>query len=89
MVKQNARMTRMTKLDPTHTTFNPKKSTILWYLLRFALVLVVFVVLGFLAKDRERKDFVISMLIALGGYMTLKVIFIIMLMCVREKVVKE
>ena len=89
MVKQNARMTRMTKLDPTHTTFNPKKSTILWYLLRFALVLVVFVVLGFLAKDRERKDFVISMLIALGGYMTLKIIFIIMLMCVREKVVKE
>ena len=89
MVKQNARMTRMTKLDPTHTSFNPKKSTILWYLLRFVLVLVVFVVLGFLAKDKPRQEFVISMLIALGGYMTLKIIFIIMLLCFREKVVKE
>jgi len=89
MVKQNARMTRMTKLDPTHTAFNPKKSTILWYLLRFVLVLVVFVVLGFLAKDKPRQEFVISMLIALGGYMTLKIIFIIMLLCFREKVVKE
>jgi len=89
MVKQNARMLRMTRLDPTHTTYNPKKSTILWYLLRFALVLVVFVVLGFLAKDKPRKDFVISMIIALAGYLTLKVIFLIMLLCIREKVVKE
>jgi hypothetical protein len=61
----------------------------LWYLLRFALVLVVFVVLGFLAKDKPRKDFVISMIIALAGYLTLKVIFLIMLLCIREKVVKE
>ena len=89
MVKQNARMLRMTRLDPTHTTYNPKKSTILWYLLRFSLVLVVFVVLGFLAKDKPRTQFVISMLIALGGYITLKIIFLIILLCFREKVVKE
>jgi len=89
MVKQNARLTRMTRLDPTHTTFSPKKSAILWYLLRFALVLGVFVVLGFLAKDKPRTQFVISMLIALGGYITLKIIFLIILLCFREKVVKE
>ncbi len=89
MVKQNARMLRMTKLDPTQTVFNPKKSSILWYLLRFVLVLVVFVVLGFLAKDKPRQEFVISMLIALGGYLTLKIIFLIILLCFREKVVKE
>ena len=92
MVKQNARMMRMTKLDPTNTVFNPKKSTILWYLLRFGLVLVVFVVLGFLAKDKPREpinEFVISMLIALGGYITLKIVFLIILLCFRKKVVKE
>ena len=62
MVKQNARMTRMTKVDPLHTAFNPKKSAILWYALRFLLVLVVFVVLGYLAKDKPRVEFVVSML---------------------------
>jgi hypothetical protein len=29
------------------------------------------------------------MIIALAGYLTLKVIFLIMLLCIREKVVKE
>ena len=89
MVKQNARMTRMTKVDPLHTAFNPKKSAILWYALRFSLVIVVFVVLGFLAKDKPRIDFVVSMIVALAGYITSKIIFLIMLICFREKVVKE
>ncbi len=89
MVKQNARLTRMTKVDPLHTAFNPKKSAILWYALRFSLVIVVFVVLGFLAKDKPRIDFVVSMIVALAGYITSKIIFLIMLICFREKVVKE
>jgi len=89
MVKQNARMSRMTKLDPNQTVFHPKKSALLWFLLRFVLVVTVFVVLGFLAPKDPREKFVISMLIALGGYLTLKVIFLIILLCFREKVVKE
>ena len=89
MVKQNARTIRMTKLDPTGTVFYPKKSAMLWYALRFALVVTVLVVLGFLAPKDLREKFVISMLSALGGYLTLKVIFLIILLCFREKVVKE
>lgn len=89
MVKQNARISRMTKLDPTQTVFNPKKSAILWYLLRFVLVIAVFVVLGFLAPKDPRQKFVISMLIALGGYLTIKILFFIILLSYREKVVKE
>ena len=61
----------------------------LWYALRFALVVTVLVVLGFLAPKDPREKFVISMLSALGGYLTLKVIFLIILLCFREKVVKE
>lgn len=89
MVKQNARISRMSKLDPTETVFHPKKSAMLWYALRFALVVTVFVVLGFLAPKDPREKFVISMLIALGGYLTLKIVFLIILLCFREKVVKE
>ena len=89
MVKQNARMTRLTKLDPEHTTYNPKRSAVLWYFLRFFLVLAIFVVLGYLAKDLERMQFVISMILALAGYVTLKIVFIILILIFREKVVKE
>ena len=89
MVKQNARMTRMVKLDPEHQTYNPKKSAILWYFLRFILVLVIFAVLGYLAKDKPRNEFVISMILALVGYVTLNIIFIILILIFREKVVKE
>ncbi len=89
MVKQNARATRMMKLDPNQTAFNPKKSAILWYLLRFVLVLGIFAVLGYFAKDKPRVELVISMLIALAGYMTIKIVFLIVLLCFREKVVKE
>lgn len=89
MVKQNARMTRMVKLDPEHETYNPKRSALLWYFLRFGLVLVIFVVLGYLAKDYERNEFILSMILALAGYATLKIIFIILILIFREKVVKE
>lgn len=89
MVKQNARMTRMVKLDPEHTTFNPKRSSILWYFLRFGVVAVVLVVLGFLIKDKEQTEKVISMILALAGYATLKIIFLICILIFREKVIKE
>ena len=89
MIKQNARIARMSKLDPTETVFHPKKSAMLWYALRFVLVVTVLVVLGFLAPKDPREKFVISMLSALGGYLTLKIIFLIILLCFREKVVKE
>ena len=85
MVKQNARLVRLTKLDPQHTTFNPRKSAIMWFLLRFVLVAGVFVILALLAKDLERTELVIKMLIALGGYVTVKIVFIVLLLTIKEK----
>lgn len=89
MVKQNARLTRMVKLDPEHKTFNPKTSSILWYFLRFIVVAAVFVVLGFLIKDKEQTEKIVSMILALAGYATLKIIFLICILIFREKVIKE
>ena len=79
MVKQNARLVRLNKLDPNHTTFNPRKSAILWFLLRFLLVAGVLVVLGLLARNDERTVLVAKMLVAGGGYVTVKIVFIILL----------
>ena len=85
MVKQNARLVRLTKLDPNHTTFNPRKSAMMWFLLRFVLVAGVFVVLALLAKDEERMTLVIKMLVALAGYITVKVVFIILLLTIKKR----
>ena len=85
MVKQNARLVRLNKLDPNHTTFNPRKSAILWFALRFLLVAGVFVVLGLLAKDEERTVLVAKMLYALAGYVTVKVVFIILLLTMKNR----
>lgn len=85
MVKQNARLVRLNKLDSNHTTFNPRKSAILWFLLRFLLVAGVLVVLGLLARNDERTVLVAKMLVAGGGYVTVKIVFIILLLTIKKK----
>lgn len=85
MVKQNARLVRLNKLDPNHTTFNPHKSAILWFLLRFLLVAGVLVVLGLLARNDERTVLVAKMLVAGGGYVTVKIVFIILLLTIKKR----
>ena len=85
MVKQNARLVRLNKLDPNHTTFNPRKSAILWFLLRFLLVAGVLVVLGLLARNDERTVLVAKMLVAGGGYVTVKIVFIILLLTMKKR----
>ena len=85
MVKQNARLVRLNKLDPNHTTFNPRKSAILWFLLRFLLVAGVLVVLGLLARNDERTVLVAKMLVAGGGYVTVKIVFIILLLTIKKR----
>ena len=90
MVKQNHRATRMVQLDPDHKVFKPKKSAILWCLLRMLVMVGIFVVLGFLANERgeSKMDILIPLLSALGGFMILKVVFIILLVTTKEKEVK-
>lgn len=87
MLKQSHRMERMAKLDPEQTIFNPKKSGILWLLLRMLVTAGVFVALVFMSDIKNNKNqAIIDILIALGGYVTLKIVFIISLIFTREKV---
>lgn len=89
LVKQNARTMRYNRIDPEHKVFNPKKSAVLWFLLRFVLMAAVVACLGYLVKDESKTIIVVSMLLAIGGYLTSKIIFIACLLSIREKVKKE
>lgn len=84
MVKQNARTFKFAKLDPEHTAFNPKKSAILWYLARCILFIGIFVTLAFMADFKNNSNAIWDMVIALGGYLTMKVVFIICLLCFKD-----
>lgn len=76
MVKQNARISRLTKADPL---FSPKKSARLWFMLRMFLVASILVICALIAKFYEESStetLVIKLIVALAGYMTLKIVFI-------------
>ncbi len=85
MVKENARLKRFNKLDPEHKTFNPKKSAILWFLLRMLAFGAVFFTMGYISKDAERIVLIVRLLTALGGYMTLKIVFLIICIIFLKK----
>lgn len=89
MVKQNARLERFAKIDPENKVYNPKKSALLWYLLRFVVAAVVFAALIFMANVKDNPHAIIDILIALAGYLTLKIVFIVLLLTSREKVKDE
>ena len=77
MVKQNARIRRLSKADPL---FSPKKSARLWFMLRMFLVASILVISALLAKFVENSAtdvLVLKLVLALCGYMTLKVVFIV------------
>lgn len=89
LVKQTARLTRMAKLDPEHKLYSPKKTVALWYFLRVLVFVSVFAVLVYKSNFRENSSAIWYIVTALGGYMTYKVIFIILALTFREKVIKE
>lgn len=87
MLKQSYRMERMAKLDPEKTFFNPKKSSISWLLIRMLVTVGVFGVLAYLSiSENGKKQGIVDLLIALGGFLTLKAVFIIGILLIREKV---
>ena len=87
LLKQSYKMERMAKLDPEQTFFNPKKSSISWLALRMVVTVAVFAALAYLSiSENGKKQGVIDVLIALAGFITLKVVFIIGVLLTREKV---
>ncbi len=77
MIKSTARITRMSN-DPT---FNARKSAMIWMLIRMVVVVGVFVGIAFLAKDdlqeNDKSKLVVDLIVALAGYMTVKIIFLL------------
>ena len=90
MVKQNLRMMRFAKLDPKHEVYNPKKSAFLWLLLRMLVVFGVFAALIYLSIDKGGKEkAIIDAVIALCGYITSKIVFIVLIIIFKERVIRE
>lgn len=85
MVKQNARTYRFAQLDPEHKVFKPKKSAVLWYMLRCLLFLAVFVALAFKSDISNNPNAIWDIIIGLAGYLLTKVVFIICLLTFKDK----
>ena len=78
MVKQNARIARLSKADPIG--FSPKKSAMMWFLLRMFLVASILIICALLAKFQENSPIdiiTLKLIVSLAGYATLKIVFLV------------
>ena len=89
MLKQSYRMARYAELDPEGKTLNPKKTALIWYLLRVLVFVGVFIALVFKADIKNDKMGIWYVVLALAGYLVVRIIFIIFLIIGRKKVDKE
>lgn len=89
MLKQSYRITRYAELDPEGKTLNPKKTALIWYLLRVLVFVAVFVALVFKADIANDKMGIWYVVLALAGYLLTRIVFIIFLIIGRKKVDKE
>ncbi len=89
MLKQSYRITRYAELDPEGKTLNPKKTALIWYLMRVLVFVAVFVALVFKADVANDKMGIWYVVLALAGYLLCRIIFIIFLIIGRKKVDKE
>ena len=58
MLKQSYRITRYAELDPEGKTLNPKKTALIWYLMRVLVFVAVFVACG--NTETEAIDFFVA-----------------------------
>ena len=86
MLKQSYRIARYAELDPEGKTLNPKKTALIWYLLRVLVFVGVFVALVFKADVRNDKMGIWYVVLALAGYLMCRIVFIIFLFVSRKKV---
>ena len=89
MLKQSYRMARYAELDPEGKTLNPKKTALIWYLLRVLVFVGVFIALVFKADIKNDKMGIWYVVLALAGYLLTRIIFVIFLIIGRQKVDKE
>lgn len=86
LIKQSIKIKKYAQVDPEGKLFNIKKTSITGSLTRFALFVLVFIVLAYKASEQTVHNPIILILIAFGGYLTLKVVLIVTTMIYAKKV---
>jgi hypothetical protein len=84
MMIQNRRFFRIQQNDVEKVTYAPKKDSFLWYGLRILVIASYLVGLVFLAKALNPNDMLECVLLTLAGFMTVKVVFILILIFYKE-----
>ena len=84
MVIQNRRFYRIQKNDVEKVLFHPKKDSFLWYGLRILVILLFLAIVYILAYNFHKDRLLETTLMVLGGFMTVKVVFIIILIIFKE-----
>ena len=79
MVIQNRSMYNTISTRFGRETFHPKKSSILWYILRIVVALGLIVGIFFLGDVRNSPDSLQIVILFLSGYLTVKLLFIFFL----------
>ena len=89
LLKQFYRIRRYAKLDPEGKTLNPKRTALIWFLLRVLVLAAVFAALIYKATPWTDSNGIWYIILAVIGYTTIKVIFIIFLLISKKKVIEE
>ncbi len=84
MLIENRSMYNTISTDIGRATFHPKKSSILWYLLRFLVVIGCIVLIVFLADLKNNPHRLQIVILLICGYLTVKILFILNLVFLKE-----
>ena len=80
MVLQNNDFFEILKAEETRLTFHPKKTAILWYLLRVLIIIGYLVLMVFLSDIMHSNDRLVIIITFVAGYLTVKILFILTLL---------
>lgn len=84
MLIQNKRFFRIQNNEFEKSVFSPKKDSFLWYGLRILVIALYLVGLVFLARTFNQERMLECVILTLSGFMSVKVIFILMLIFDKE-----
>ncbi len=85
MVIQNKRFYNVAKNEFLKETFHPKISSIFWFMLKGVLVITVTILLMLLSDIYNDPHAIREVFLYIGGYLTIKVTFIISLVINKER----
>ena len=85
IVIQNKRIYNIAKNEFLMQSFRPKLSSVVWYLVKGILVISVTVLLVFLFDIYNDSHAIREVFLYIGGYLTIKVTFIISLLINKER----